>query len=90
MSMTLRHTATLALVGWYLMIPNAMRIGPFRGVDPKVPISEWNRQEQFDSKEHCEIARAEYVKYPPMPMRELDVEPVAVCVSADDPRLKGK
>jgi len=83
-----RHVAALALVGWYLMTAQVKNIGPFIQVEKKAPISEWNRQEQFDTKEQCETARAEYLAYPPAPLREVKDSLDALCVSSDDPRLK--
>ena len=49
--MNLRHAAVLALVGWYLMVAPTQHIGPFISVEKKHPISEWNRQDQFDSRD---------------------------------------
>jgi hypothetical protein len=85
--MNLRQAAALAL-GWYLMTAPIKNIGSFSSVEKKAPISKWSRQEQFDTKEHCETARAEYLAYPPMPLREVQDLLAAECVATDDPRLK--
>lgn len=87
--MNSRHAAALTLVGWYLMVAPTKQIGPFMTVE-NPPISKWNRQDHFDSKEQCETVRAEYLAYPPLPLREFKDQLVAECVSTDDPRLKKK
>jgi hypothetical protein len=88
--MNLRNAAAPALVGWFLMTAPVEKVGPFSSVKGKAPISEWNRGEQFDTKEQCERARAEYLAYPPMPLRENKDSLAAECVANDDPRLKEK
>jgi hypothetical protein len=85
-----RHAAALALVGWYLMTAPIENTGSFWSVKRKVPISEWSRGEQFDTKEHCETALTEYLAYPPIPLREMKEALAAECVASDDPRLKEK
>jgi hypothetical protein len=86
--MNLRHAGALAIVGWYLMTAPVENVGQFSSVKREVPISEWTRGEQFDSKEQCEGARKEYLEYPPIPLREMKDLLVAECVASDDPRLK--
>ena len=49
MSMNLRHTAALALVGWYLMLPpikeNKAACVPLQVVD--APLNEWEISQSF-------------------------------------------
>jgi hypothetical protein len=54
-----RHAATLALLGWYLMIPPLTQKGPDTfGLPPdtSAPLSKWTyaRTDLFDTKEECE------------------------------------
>ena len=57
-----RHAATLALVGWYLMAPPLIKVGP----DPRdarrdrvvpdsdAPLLKWNWAGSFDSIDACQ------------------------------------
>src|SRR5271157_3117240 len=47
--MNLRHTAALALVAWYLMLP------PNKKDD--APLSEWTVSRSYDSAETCQSAQ---------------------------------
>ena len=80
--MKMRHVATLALVGWYLMMPPQTRfwwIGPAR-YDDSASFSRWTIEQSFDRAEVCQAAR-----------RAIDHQPGnadhAVCVATGDPRL---
>jgi hypothetical protein len=60
-SMSVRHAAALALVGWYLMVPP---VTPEGLTDPnatlvngKAPISQWVIFRVYDSAEQCQRAR---------------------------------
>jgi hypothetical protein len=81
-----RHTAALALVGWYLMIP------PMRGQEilDHSPLSKWQVGEEDDSKVECENTIEDYTKN-----AEQVTDPGTVaeytrgrCMASDDPRLK--
>jgi hypothetical protein len=88
--------ATLALVGWYLMMPP-------HGTPPDSslpPLSNWRVAESFDSANDCEDARgrqmaenirglhsADPAAYVKKLQRALDE---VQCIEADDPRLKEK
>jgi|SRR5208282_15502 len=60
--MNLRHTAALALVGWYLLVPPFIRVRP----DPRdpsrdrvvpdsdAPLSRWFWSGSFDSADACQ------------------------------------
>jgi hypothetical protein len=53
--MKLRHASTLALVGWYLMIPPWSRDNhaPISGA----PMSQWQIEDSFDSADNCRNAK---------------------------------
>jgi hypothetical protein len=79
--MTLRHTAALALVGWYLMMPPK---------DENLPLSKWRAVESYDAASACMNAKIAYFhRVKDLPdtnlekLRILDMQ----CVSTDDPRL---
>jgi hypothetical protein len=59
--MKLRHTAALALVGWYLMTPPITLKGladpKATLIDGSAPISQWSQESSFDSAEKCEQER---------------------------------
>jgi hypothetical protein len=58
MSMNLRHAATLALVGWYLMIPPASTYNGEAHVDSHASVRSWTRiGRSFDSSADCEKAK---------------------------------
>jgi hypothetical protein len=92
--MKFRHTAVLALVGWYLMLP------PMDGNIPnvKAAFSQWDILLSFDIAETCESKRADLrskilgrVKNDEAANR-LDTDRRLIdarCIATDDPRLKG-
>jgi hypothetical protein len=83
----LRHTAALALMGWYLFVPPQTRfwwIGEQR-YDDAAPLSKWTIDRSFDKAAGCEAAR--------LATQELAGDAAirmghAVCVASDDPRLR--
>jgi hypothetical protein len=93
--MNLRHTAALALVGWYLMIPP---IGPSEGKSE--PLSKWTIYRDYDSLWICTAGEIELHKRaggdpsvrPPLhfPPEQLKQFAAADCIASDDPRLKEK
>ena len=60
--MNLRHAAALALVGWYLMTPPFISVGPNprdasldKSVpDSEAPLSKWQWSGSFDSVDACQ------------------------------------
>jgi hypothetical protein len=44
-----RHAAALALVGWYLMVPQLNE----KGVNSNAPMSDWDRVESFETAGAC-------------------------------------
>jgi hypothetical protein len=94
--MTLRHTAALALVGWYLMVP---------GIHDEMELSTWATRGNFDSAAQCDAAAAKLSADGAAVVAKLQKSGVpqeiyassvaerdeaARCIAADDPRLKGK
>ena len=98
--MKLRHSAALALVGWYLMLPPDQNPALPATRDITAPISEWVRVGSFDSAVACEAEQQKRVQvYIHLGLttpeaastyrdRTLDYEN-AQCIASDDPRLKG-
>jgi hypothetical protein len=62
--MKLSHTAALALVGWYLMVPPQIPLpGGKLGIgapDTNAPLSEWSILDTFDSATECKNAAESY------------------------------
>ena len=83
--MNLRHTAALALVGWYLMVPPISR----GSADFKAPMREWTKVEaDSDTEAACGKALRDHtylVKF------GLQIEQIryAQCVYEHNPRLMG-
>ncbi len=92
-SVKLCHTAALALVGWYLMLP-MLREKSFTP-DSNAPLSEWWIQSSFDTAAECEEARTNLQRGIQLPAKGGRVDAgsavrlMAHCIASDDPRLKG-
>ena len=102
--MKLRHTAALALTGWYLMLPPT--VGTVSSANVRIedhaPFSQWEILDSFDAAKDCAQARGltwkRGEKYPvptvitPKTLEQLSAgrDNFATCVATDDPRLKGK
>jgi hypothetical protein len=69
-----RHSAALALLGWYLMLPPVTSDGR---TQKDAPLSRWYIFSSFETKEECEQVRQVS-------------SASAICVASDDPRLKAK
>jgi hypothetical protein len=83
--MKLRHTALLALVGWYLIVPPLKSPGSM-AVDESAPLTKWRIFKSFDSVKECEALRAKITQ------GEKGTEFYAAiltsaCVASDDPRF---
>ncbi|MGD0290232.1 MAG: hypothetical protein ABSC63_11340 [Candidatus Binataceae bacterium] len=50
-TMTLRHAAALALVGWYLMVPPLSSDG--KEIDTAAKLSQWDARLRFDRASDC-------------------------------------
>ena len=98
---SIRHSAALALVGWYLMVPPTI---PGTGmVNRGVPLSQWNVRGEFPRNPGCENAKARLhvlalasetqsdAAYPHRGLRNPELHCILCnvhCVAEDDPRLK--
>jgi hypothetical protein len=96
-----RHTAALALVGWYLMMPPPY----WSKTNPRnAPLKEWTLFGRYDSAQECSDERSKMIRVQSMallsdlaegvsdanrPSLSLDFKH-AQCIASDDPRLKEK
>ena len=80
-----RHTAALALVGWYLMTAPAFYKPDF--LTPPPPLSRWFINQSFDTAEECEKIRLRNLEKKFGDQSGLQALAWA-CVASDDPRLK--
>ncbi len=91
--MKLRHTAALALMGWYLMVP------PFigsTGIADQEPISAWQRFGPYKSESDCTKSKSKWQDFLKAPYADNDTSQEqalmafqkALCVSENDPRLE--
>src|SRR5437870_7573819 len=65
--MKLRHAATLALVGWYLMVPpipqtwtgdpDLPSVAIIDTCNPDAPLSEWRGKGEFEQLSECRAAQ---------------------------------
>ena len=89
------HAASLALVGWYLMVP------PFSVTDVSYdkPLSDWQQVDNYSSKTECEEGKRDTVRemttlfaqaWKTSPTPKLKALQAGKCIATDDPRLKGK
>jgi len=83
-----RHTAWLALMGWYLMIPPSMT----NGFDDAAPLAKWFVYASYDSAHECEGSK--FLNREGFKQRKddrlKDAFEHAQCIATDDPRLKEK
>ena len=103
--MKFRHAASLALVGWYLMVPPILTPKddqPY--LDEKIEYRSWKIIHTFATQDDCESVRDHVAKYARrgevtifpnyVPMRDtglsLAQEEDMECIATDDPRLKEK
>jgi hypothetical protein len=93
MSVNLRHTAALALVGWYLMVPPSTR-----GIS--LSLSKWSIYQRYNAPDECRWARSEItaglLQDPPPDFVQrfgnnfVSIFARAQCIASDDPRLREK
>ena len=82
----LRHSAALALVGWYLMVPP--REEGSSKLSLGVPISNWVHLDSFDSASECrQTAYRAQEQFKQDPERAVQYA-AWMCIATDDPRLK--
>ncbi len=101
--MKLRHAATLALTGWYLMVPTSYGDHSLR-YERELPLSRWTAFESFNSADDCEITMAGAIRNTAKDRIEHQDDPnngtpaqrlaflytQAQCIETDDPRLRGE
>ncbi len=91
-----RHTAALALIGWYLMVPP--RASDHRTFIFDAPLREWSIMGSYDSAKECANDRTaqldfwanDAAKGLPYRAATLDSLEHSVCIATDDPRPKDK
>jgi hypothetical protein len=90
--MNSRHTAALALVGWYLMTPPLTKTGD---VNLEAPLAQWKITNSFDTAIDCRTVLLQVQGYLPNPETgkkgPITTNPRQtnlVCIATDDPRLK--
>ena len=83
--MKLHHTAALAVAGWYLMMPP---LGSDGRRDDSAPLPQWKIRGSFDTAVECTDALAELLgrDFPEMVRQAILA---SMCISTDDPQLKG-
>jgi hypothetical protein len=91
--MNLRHTAALALMGWYLMVPDQLHFF-HPGSDREPPLFQWRLLGGFDSAAKCQAQIKKMLDVFNDPHHGGYGEPWtrwdhAQCVASDDPRLRG-
>ena len=87
-----RYAAALALVGWYLMVPDSTDLQ--RQLNPETkkyealapPIREWSINQSFDTAAECEAVIKESTQRAQKDCPDCVV--LAKCIATDDPRLK--
>jgi len=62
--MKLRHSAALAIVAWYLMIPP---VNVDNRVDAGAPLSKWRKSVSFESAKECQAALKDAIENPMTP-----------------------
>lgn len=89
--LTIRHTAALALVGWYLMVPP---LSADKQIDLDAPVPQWEIEESYDSAQECREAKLWHVEHPGSAAPGYGAlnqrNGYAQCIATDDPRLKEK
>ena len=88
--MKIGHSCAIALVMWILMAPTIDCAR--RGLQRETPLSDWERVDQFASKESCEDYRAIVIEAEEKDSGNLFVQrySYSICVRDDDPKLKGE
>jgi len=89
--MKARHAVSLALVGWYLLMP-PIRGWQAAGGRGEPPLSIWAQDGEFDTAAACERALQQSLHTDPdgRPVKRPTIEMLSQkCIATDDPRLKG-
>jgi hypothetical protein len=86
--MKFRHAATLALTGWYLMLPPHDREVK-RYADESAPLTQWTQLLATDTAKECEDAKMElHERMKKNDQERAEFELSASCIESTDPRLK--
>ena len=88
--MRIRDAAAAVIAGWILLAPS---IDCARdGLEKETPLSEWDNVDTFESQSRCENYRATVIDTEKNEQSSVYVErySYSICISADDPRLKGQ
>jgi hypothetical protein len=91
----LRHSAALALVLWYLIVPPSKGSPTFL-FDAHAPLNQWTIRDTFDTAAECrQQARTTANLFKALADKDGTIAAInnskrfamAICVEADDPRL---
>jgi hypothetical protein len=87
--MRIRDAAAAMVAGWILLAPSIDCAR--RGLEKETPLSEWETVDTFESQSRCEDYRATVIDTEKAEQSSLYVDrySYSICISADDPRLKG-
>ena len=88
--MKIRRAGAAVIAGWILLAPSIDCAR--RGLEKETPLSEWENVDSFSSYQSCEDYRATVIDTEKNDQSNLYTErySYSICLSADDPRLKGK
>jgi hypothetical protein len=98
--MKVQHAATLALIGWYLMIPPLVD-APYK-IDTEAPLATWKVYQTFDTADECNksltAVKAKYEHTASAPLGTIEKGSrafalqmtFAQCVSSSNPNLTAK
>ena len=80
----------MVIAGWILLAPSIDCAR--RGLEKETPLSEWENVDSFNSQRSCEDYRATVIDTEKNDQSNLYAErySYSICLSADDPRLKGE
>jgi hypothetical protein len=86
--LNIRHSAALALVGWYLMMPPDYVPPGGKGghYDISAQFSKWTTVTGFDTVDACDTQRMRWENSQQKELIEMSV--YGKCIAADDVRLK--
>jgi hypothetical protein len=78
------------VAGWILLAPSIDCAR--RGLEKETPLSEWESVDTFSSQQSCEDYRSTVIETEKNEQDNLyaDRYSYSICLSADDPRLKGE
>ncbi len=87
------HAATLALLGWYLMMPPILDNKLYE----HAPVSQWQIAASFDTSDDCAVKKKEFAAQSEQLRKDASpsvklvarAEELAICIDSGDVRLKG-